>query len=335
MDSLPPRSAQPILNYTSQFQGGFAASFDPQSVMKMLARLNHIYSVLNERTDSGGKGNQKPNLKGFHRDTYVCKWLGKNKRPKSLKGIQHFPVFVRGASRQSLFEDNNNLMYIGILHIPLQDSDVNHLDGKAMSSFTILPPDPHIVLPLILKIAEIEYRIAKRQFDRKDSTAFVMRQSSYESSRPISVDEKWRNEFKAYLQRVPPYYQQAMRKCLRPLLPIAVHALLVTESIDVMASQCFSRVCYQKIRNGEAMMRDHNERQENQERDLLRNRNPVSEQEGNVSDVGYGQYDPRGSISSYLASLRSLPCPGKVPSKKSGKIHVQLTKDKKPSVIDT
>lgn len=127
--------------------------------------------------------------------------------------------------------------------------------------------------------------------------------------KPVAVhlDDSWRSELRAYLFRIPPYYHNALKRCLRPLLPASVHSLLSTEGIEALASQCFSKLCLQKIRAGEQLQKESNERMERQERELRR-RGVQSDAQGQIS---YGQFDPRGSKSSYLAALRTAQPPWK------------------------
>jgi hypothetical protein len=69
----------------------------------------------------------------------------------------------------------------------------------------------------------------------------------------------------------------------------------------------------QKIRTGEQMQKESNERMERQERELRRR--GVLDHGNNPNEMnmlGYGQYDPRATTSSYLAALRMLPPPWKL-----------------------
>ena len=58
-------------------------------------------------------------------------------------------------------------------------------------------------------------------------------------------------------------------------------------------------------------MKDHNERIDRQEEELRRHKiqSIVPECDGGQKTVGYGQFDPRASVSAYLAALRNLPPP--------------------------
>jgi integrator complex subunit 6 len=121
---------------------------------------------------------------------------------------------------------------------------------------------------------------------------------------------------KAYLFRLPPYYHHCIKRCLRPILPASAHSLLPSEGAESLPLLCFSKVCYQKIRNAEQVARDTNERLERQEAGL---RQQYLGQSGPAVDISidkplkYGQYDPRSGVESYLAALRSMPPPWRVP----------------------
>ena len=329
-DSLPPRSAQPILYFSRNYHEIDSFSFNPVEVMNMLSRLLHIYEAIREYQESNG-GTQKSSVRrDLHRDVYVCKWLGQQGAPKSNDGFEYFPVFVRDAGRPSLMEGGRNVLNIGVLHLPRNSSE--------LVTLTFLPPEPHILLPLLLRVAESEYRMIKRlltdqpkeKLTGKGTTAGIInKQGSAEmvgGLRPVNLDENWRSEFRAFLFRLPPYYQIAIKRCVRPLLPSSAESLLTNESMESIASQCFSKNCYQKITNGEALMKDHNDRIERQEEELRRySLTDIKGHEENEIQpiVGYGQYDTRSTVSCYLASLRSLPPPW----------HAGITDDSNENII--
>jgi hypothetical protein len=75
--------------------------------------------------------------------------------------------------------------------------------------------------------------------------------------------------------------------------------------------QCFSKVCLQKIRNAEQISKETNERIERQEISLRQHRQgrDISNEDGGRTAVKYGHFDPRGTVDSYLATLKSLPPP--------------------------
>lgn len=130
----------------------------------------------------------------------------------------------------------------------------------------------------------------------------------------VPVDENWRNEIRAYLFRLPPYYQGALRRTLRPILPTSAANLFSSDtSSDGIALQCFSKVCLQKIRNGEQVAKDNNERLERQEVSLRSKHWTVSMNrstlEERVASLRYGAYDIRGELDSYLSALRNMPAP--------------------------
>ena len=195
-----------------------------------------------------------------------------------------------------------------------------------------MPKNNFLTTSLLIRAAEAEHRILKKALDAsniKNNTKHKSRSSggilqkqqqlnanSMNMIRNINLDENWRNEFRAYLFRIPIYYQHALRRCLRHILPACVHSLLGNDGIETIASQCFSRVCLQKIRNGELSAKEANERLDRQEDQMKRkglpyidatmNRDGTQQQK---EEPGYGQYDPRGSRSAYLGTLKNMPPP--------------------------
>ena len=125
------------------------------------------------------------------------------------------------------------------------------------------------ILYSLIRAAEAEHRVLKKALDANSNnqikmggvTAGILQQSSISNpSRNVNLDDNWRSEFRAYLFRIPHYYQHALRRCLRPILPASAHSLLNNDGIETIASQCFSRVCLQKIRGGEQFAKESNER---------------------------------------------------------------------------
>lgn len=282
LDTLPPRLAQPLLTFSRHNYAMVGSNmFDPTNIMKALYRLDQLVTQ-----------NKK---KLLQRDVYICEWLAQDGRPspppRGGRG-DYFPVAVRGAGR-AISEGEEPMLNIGILHVPTNANGLTMSGGASSKSFctlTILPPEPHILLPLLVKAADAEHRMLKKFPDKP---------------RAVHLDDVWRSELRAYLFRVPPYYHNALKRCLRPILPTSVHGLLSTEGIESLALQCFSKQCLQKIRGGEMAQKETNERMERQERELRRR--GIMEQQDVT--VGYGQFDPRASNSSYLAALRMLPPP--------------------------
>lgn len=356
LDTLPPRTGQPLLHFSRHHHHhvGSINTFDPLLVMKMLQRLDQL--VMSNKqllAANNATSQQQAALKLLSRDVYICDWISKDGKrggsaPKSQSGHEHFPLCVRGAGRPALSEDeNSNMLNVGILHLPhnrvsLEGQTGSSPESGSLSSITLLPPEPHILLPLLAKAAELENRALKKAADAKDTAAssgataskggstagFIKKQqqsSSNVAARNVALDEQWRADMRAYLFRLPPYYSHALRKCLRPILPASAQSLLSTDSYEAIASQCFSRSCLQKIRNGEKVARENNERLERQEAELRRRGVQLIEthsQEAVAGNkrtgldgapkgpiIGYGQYDPRASVHSYFAALRNMPPP--------------------------
>ena len=296
LDTLPPRLAQPLLTFSKVNFQIESSTFDPAFVIKA---LNHLDQTLT----TNRKSQQQQPLKLLQRDVYICEWLSQDGRttnpPVWRSRFEHFPVVVRGAGR-SLADGDEAMLNIGILHIPPDAASLTgpwNYSAKNYSTLTLLPPEPHILLPLLVKAADAEHRMLKKFPDKP---------------RAVILDDAWRSEFRAYLFRIPPYYHNALKRSLRPLLPSSVHGLLSTDGIEALASQCFSKLCLHKIRAGEQIQKESNERMDRQERQL-RQRGAQGGNDVAWGHLSYGQFDPRGSTSSYLAALRSMPPPWKGP----------------------
>lgn len=188
LDTLPPRSAQPLLFFLKHPANLGSKSFEPLKLIKMLHRLDQAIAA--NRKLAG----QPARL--LHRDVYVCEWLS----PEGCKPIQvsissrleYFPVVCRGAGRAALSDDGASFLNIGILHAPLNCST---LGGPAppnrLATLTLLPPEPQILLPLLLRAAEAEHRGVKKAAEMNTMQRLV-----------TPLDEHWRNEFQGkYLLR--------------------------------------------------------------------------------------------------------------------------------------
>ncbi len=294
MDNLPPRTAQPLLHYTRYYQAVGTCAFDPMKVMQMLHRLDHF--IISNRSMS--HGSQQVANKILQRDVYLCQWLSPEGRPSrgpsSQRGLEHFPIFVRGAGRSSLSDGEENVLNIGILHQPD--------DHKTPCTLTLLPPDPHILLPLLLKAAETEHRQLKKASLAADGDSGKL----LNASKNLIMDDGWRSEMRAYLFRVPPYYHFTLRRCLRSILPPSLHSLVISESVE----NSLSRMVIQKIRAGEQFSKVQNDRQEQSEGEFRRH---VAEtnQRFESTNLRYGQYDSSSPTHQYLNLLRYLPPPRK------------------------
>jgi hypothetical protein len=346
-DTLPPRPAQPNLIFARYPARLGSKSFDPLNVMKAIHRLDHLIVANRKCALTGQATLQQTRL--FSHDVYIIEWVsldGKPARgPLSPHGMEYFPVLVLGAGRSSLSDGEANYLNVGILHVPSGTSTLasSLASGARLSTLTLLPPEPHVLLPLLIRAAEAEHRALKKAgaVEGKEATGkggatagLIQKQTA--GSRTVHLDEHWRTEFRAYLFRLPPYYQNALKWSLRAVLPAAAHSLLNTDGIDgALASQCFSKNCFQKIRNAEQIARDTNERLERQELELRRrgaqvfdvpsrgdqqpptkagwpfNQNAEASKPAQPT-IGYGQYDPRSSTDSFLAAIRNLPAPWRI-----------------------
>ena len=340
LDSLPPRLAQPLLRFSANYSVIGSNTFDPEIIMKLLQRLDYL-TLANRKlppTVSTGAQQQLP-VKLLQRDIYICEWLSEDGKgislQKSQRPLEYFPVCVQGAGRP-LSEGDEHYLNIGILHVPLVcQTNISLVAQSKFCTLTLLPPEPQILLPLLVKAAEAEHRIVRKASDVKEvpgksgaTAGLIQKQASSSGSKVVPLDEHWKSDFRAYMFRIPPYYHNALKRSLRPILPASFHSLLKLEGNEAVASQCFSKICLQKIRNGEQVARDTNERLERQEADLRCRVGQAVEQPSKAAPnirqpnaetskinhpvVGYGQYDPRDSTTSFLAALRTMPAPWRV-----------------------
>lgn len=164
--------------------------------------------------------------------------------------MEFFPVTVAGAGRPSLSGSaDDNFLSIGILHIPPGSSALSSSvsTGIRLSTLTLLPPDAHLLLLLLLRAVEAEHRVLKKMAPTLENE-----KQAAAASRTVHLDEQWRNEFRGYLFRLPPYYQRAINRSLRAILPACAHSLLYAE--DSLISLSYSKICLQKIRTAECML---------------------------------------------------------------------------------
>ena len=359
LDTLPPRSAQPKLFYSKYPMNLGMKSFVPlQFIQQQLYRLDQLHIAIHNLKFIPQQHPQLvPPVRLLHRDVYICEWIdtegdnsnrsytGKsssvNPFSASSKGpnannIEYYPVLVPGAGRPSLSEAGENYLNIGILHHPASTNvDLNAGGGGPYTTLTLLPPDPHILVPLLLRAAEVEHRAWKKAMERPPGGKVNP-----------TLDEQWKSEVRAYFFRIPAYYHNSIKRALRLILPVSVHAtLLQTESSELIATQCYSKVCHQKIRNGELISREQNERMERQEAMIRHSskmglsgsnngttlsidatptsagayddnyeNNNIHHPQQQQNRSSYGHYDPRFSLDTYLASLRNIPAPWRLPT---------------------
>ena len=281
--------------------------------------LHHLDKLILSTKQMLLNANPQLLIKLLPRDTYICEWTEKQS-PYTQKGLEYIPVSIKGAGRPT---SSGDLLHVGILHIPYREKN---------STLTLLPPNPQILLPLLISAVEMEHRVIKKYVDKGKDISGISN-----VMRGVVLDEVWHKNFRNYLYRTPPYYLISLRRALKPILPTSVHSLLsfgnvggsgnttnvkdipdANLTMDNIASMCFSRNCFNKIRQGELFAKQENERLELQEREIRRRGsgvNPfavVDQDVGSYEMGGYGQYDPRCSVSSYLSALRSMPPPWRV-----------------------
>ena len=349
LDTLPPRPAQPHLLFSRHPSRLGSKCFEPSSAMKALTRLDQLVLMNLKFITPSGTFSSNQQSRFLKRDVYVCEWIsveGKGaEAPNSSQTAEYFPVLVSGAGRPTLSDGEGNFLSVGILHVPPRTSTTtfsSHSSADRLSTLTLLPPEPHVLLPLLIRAAEAEHRVLKKAIsltENKDSTsAGLIHKQALAASRSVHLDESWRNEFRAYLFRLPPYYQTALKRSLRGVLPSSAHSLLNTDGSEgALSSQCFSKICLQKIRNAEQIAKTTNERLEYQEIELRRRGVPILDvpsrpdqnhqhqmsSRGNnttkstkniLPTIKYGQYDPRCPVESYLTALRQMPAPWRISS---------------------
>lgn len=335
MESMPPRQAQPNL-FFSQYPSRLGSRcFEASSVMKMLHKLDEI-SLANKKLSTSKASFSNQQSRFLKRDVYICEWISVEGKgvtgPSSLQGMEYFPVLVTGAGRPNLSSGETSFLSIGILHIPTPTSSLSSSlsSGVKISTLTLLPPEPHILLPILVRAAEAEHRALKKAAANSTSFPRISQKQALSISRNVHFDENWRKELQAYMFRLPPYYQNAIKRSLRAVLPMSAHSLLNSdEASHPHLIQYYSKDCQQKIRNAEQSAKATNERLERQELELKRRgiltiegvpkqdqQQPVAghaqfESERSAPAVKYGQYDPRSTVESYLAALPNMPAPWK------------------------
>lgn len=150
-------------------------------VIKMLHRLDQL--IIANRKLTG----QPARL--LQRDVYICEWLssegGKPIQVSLSQRQEYFPVFCPGAGRPTMSDDGDNYLNIGILYAPTSSSTLSSQAGISRLAFlTMLPPEPHILLPLLVRAAEAEHRVLKKAADATKMQKTV-----------VPLDEHWRSEF--------------------------------------------------------------------------------------------------------------------------------------------
>ena len=332
MDNLPPRPSQPLLHYSRNFAQVGALTFDPYFVMKALHHYEKIQVNIRQLLiDAGAESVTPISNRMLQRDVYICDWIvgsqdldghhaNKSGAPRTVPGREHFPVCVRGAGRPSLSgEAADNALNIGILHVPhnwTRLCDENRAEKRYLATMTLLPPDAHILLPLLIKVAEAELRVVQKTTEK---SALVKKKAITSASvaRSVHLDDGWKSEFRSYLFRLPPYCLPAIRRSLKALLPPSVQSLLSYESHESLPGLCYSKICQQKISKGEQSARSSIQWLKQMELSMKgRPLHNAMADRPQLSSFGYGQFDPRMTEAQFKSYLRSLP-PQKVDTEKS------------------
>ena len=211
LDTLPPRPSQPLIHYSRNYQAVGSPFFDPMFVMKALHRLDQLHASIRQQLVDLGENPPPIINRMLQRDVYICEWLGgsdnaqhhgsnKTGAPRSTKGREHFPVGVVGAGRPTISsETGENILNIGILHVPsdwvkLKELESNqqmkHQSTMKFATLTLLPPDAHILLPLLIKVAEAELRALNKIKDKGGSRAGAI-------PKTVHMDDPWKSDFRA------------------------------------------------------------------------------------------------------------------------------------------
>ena len=122
-----------------------------QSIIKLMASLGAGADVVSvgelERAILAGVEPHKIIFEGIGKTKQdIAFAIEKNIRLINIESIDELERVNEVALNQ------NKKINIGILHIP----------NKAPATLTLLPPEPHILIPLLLKAAEVEHRQLKK-----------------------------------------------------------------------------------------------------------------------------------------------------------------------------
>lgn len=209
LDTLPPRPSQPLLHYSRNYQAVGSSFFDPIYVIKALHHLDRLQVKIRQQLVDFGENPPSIANRMLQRDVYICEWLGGTKNsldsnqsgaPRTMQGREHFPVGVVGAGRPTISgEAGEDVLNIGILHVPVDWKMLKDLDSNAqirnqstikLATLTFLPPDAHILLPLLIKVAESELRALNKIREKGGSRAGAVLKT-------VHMDDSWKSDFRA------------------------------------------------------------------------------------------------------------------------------------------
>lgn len=213
LDTLPPRPSQPLIHYSRNYQAVGSSFFDPMYVMKALHHLDQLHVSIHDQLIEFGEKPAPIANRMLQRDVFICEFLGgtenaSNNRPgvnlsgapRTTQGKEHLPVGVIGAGRPTIMgEAGENVLNIGILHIPADCGRLKDLESNPqlknqptlkIPTLTLLPPDPHILIPLLIKVAEAELRGLNKIKDKGGSKAGTI-------AKTVHMDESWKSDFRA------------------------------------------------------------------------------------------------------------------------------------------
>lgn len=211
LDALPPRPSQPLIHYSRNHQAVGSPFFDPMFVMKALNRLDQLHASIRQQLIDFGENSSPMINRMLQRDVYICEWLGGPETspehgsnitgaPRSTGNREHFPVGVVGAGRPTISgETGENILNIGVLHVPSGWVKLNELESNPqmknqstikLATLTLLPPDAHILIPLLIKVAETELRALNKIKDKGGSRAGAIQKT-------VHMDESWKSDFRA------------------------------------------------------------------------------------------------------------------------------------------
>ena len=163
---------------------------------------------------------------------------GVNSSNTNEKG-HYFPVGFETVSSSN----EKKFLSMGYLHVPVSSS-------TSSSTLTILPPDPHILIPLILKAVKDENKVNKWEGPDVNLDSNENATMDQQSTKHVQLDDNWKKEvsdrnemlrasrspcgththsshsqLRGYLFSIPTYYKSYMKRYIRPLLPRSASSL--------------------------------------------------------------------------------------------------------------
>ncbi|KAL3904079.1 MAG: hypothetical protein SGILL_010206, partial [Bacillariaceae sp.] len=195
LETLPARSAQPNLLFSRYPSRLGSRCFEASTVMKMLHKLDQI-AVATQKLVMPSATTSNQQSRFLKRDVYICEWISvddkSTKAPVNPEGMEYFPVMVSGAGRPTLSSGEVSYLSIGVLHVPQRTSSLSSslAAGVRVSTLTMLPPEPHVLLPLLIRAAEAEHRAIKKvAASLGENSSGIPQKQATSASRGVHLDE--------------------------------------------------------------------------------------------------------------------------------------------------